>query len=86
MGTVQELGQQNRRRGHQTTVQNLETHWRWVADEGLEGYSAKTIWAMGDGRWGIENQAFNELTQHDHLTHGAHPQPTAILARRFVPG
>ena len=78
--TAQEHWQQNRRRGHQTTVQKMETHWRWVADEGLDGYSAKTIWAIGHGRWGIENHAFNELTQHYHLTHCAHHHPTAILA------
>jgi len=30
--------------------------------------------------WGVENRAFNELTQHYHLEHGPHHEPVAILA------
>jgi hypothetical protein len=35
---------------------------------------------MGHGRWGIENHAFNELTQHYHLEHCPHHHPVAIMA------
>ena len=38
------------------------------------------IWRIGHQRWGVENHAFNELTQHYHLTHCPHHHPTAILA------
>jgi len=38
------------------------------------------IWQAGHQRWGIENHAFNELTQHYHLTHCGHHHPVAILA------
>ncbi|MFM8422084.1 MAG: hypothetical protein ACKOEQ_18390 [Verrucomicrobiota bacterium] len=35
---------------------------------------------MGHQRWGIENHAFNELTQHYHLDHSPHHHPVAIVA------
>lgn len=38
------------------------------------------IWAIGHRRWGVENHAFNELTQHYHLTHCPRHEPVAILA------
>jgi hypothetical protein len=38
------------------------------------------IWRIGHQRWGVENHAFNELTQHYHLTHCPRHEPVAILA------
>ena len=38
--------------------------WRWLVDASLDGYSTSTIWKIGHSRWGVENHAFNELTQH----------------------
>jgi hypothetical protein len=40
----------------------------WVACEGLSDYPAEVIYQGGHRRWGIENQAFNELTQGSDLT------------------
>ena len=40
----------------------------------------RAIWQMGHRRWGIENELFNVLTQHYHLTHCPHHHPVAILA------
>jgi Transposase DDE domain len=57
-----------------------ECHWRWLADSQLDGYPAQTIWQIGHQRWGVENHAFNELTQHYHLTHCPHHHPVGILA------
>jgi hypothetical protein len=57
-----------------------ESHWRWLVSRELDGYGATVIWRIGHQRWGVENHAFNELTQHYQLTHCAHHEPVAILA------
>jgi len=57
-----------------------ESNWLWVATEQLDPYGCRTIWNLGHGRWRIENNAFNVLTQHWHLRHCAHHDPTSILA------
>ena len=57
-----------------------QSDWLWVATEELDGYGGRTIWNLGHGRWRIENNAFNVLTQHWHLRHCAHHDPTSILA------
>lgn len=57
-----------------------ESHWRWLVSRELDGYGAGVIWRIGHQRWGVENHAFNELTQHHHLTHCRHHHPVAILA------
>jgi hypothetical protein len=56
------------------------THWRWSATPELDPYPPVTIWRAGHQRWGIENHAFNELTQHYHLEHCPHHHPVAIMA------
>ena len=58
-----------------------KSQWRWLATEELAAYGPRVIHTGGHGRWGIENQGFNVLTQHYHLTHCAHHHPEAILAR-----
>src|ERR1035441_10530784 len=57
-----------------------QSNWLWVVTEDLGGYGGRTIWNLGHGRWRIENNAFNVLTQHWHLRHCAHHDPTSILA------
>jgi hypothetical protein len=57
-----------------------QTHWRWLVSRELDIYGASVIWRIGHQRWGVENHAFNELTQHYHLTHCRHHTPVAILA------
>ena len=54
--------------------------WRWLVTQALDGYGPEVIWRIGHQRWGVENHAFNELTQHYHLTHCPHHEPVAILA------
>jgi hypothetical protein len=51
-----------------------------VATPELDNYAAAVIWAIGHRRWGVENHAFNELTQPYHLTHCPRHEPVAILA------
>jgi hypothetical protein len=57
-----------------------ESFWRWLVSRELDGYPAEAIWRIGHQRWGVENHAFNELTQHYHLTHCPHHEPIAIVA------
>lgn len=77
---AQEEWRQVRRVAGKKVVIPQQSHWRWLVLQGLNGYDAKVIWQIGHHRWGIENHAFNELTQHYHLTHCAHHHPVAILA------
>jgi len=56
------------------------SQWRWLVTGELDGYGPEVIWRVGHQRWGVENHAFNELTQYYHLTHCPHHEPVAILA------
>ena len=58
--------------------------WWWVASEGLEGYPGELVYAAGHRRWGIENKAFNELTQYYHLEHCYHHEPVSMLAQMLI--
>ncbi len=65
-------------------LQAQQTQWIWVACAGLSGYAAQVIYQVGHRRWGIENQAFNELTQGYHLTHCYHHDPTSMLVQMLI--
>ena len=60
------------------------SHWWWMASEGLRGYACKVVYEGGHRRWGIENKAFNELTQFYHLEHCYHHEPVAMLAQLLI--
>jgi hypothetical protein len=77
---AEEIWEQNHRVGTEKIRQTFQSHWRWLLDEQLNGYGPEVIWRIGHQRWGVENHAFNELTQHYHLTHCPHHEPMAILA------
>jgi hypothetical protein len=77
---AQESYQQNRHLGTRKVSEQCQSHWRWLLDRSLDGYGPEVIWRIGHQRWGVENHAFNELTQHYHLTHCPHHEPVAILA------
>jgi len=72
------------RREGKKLVQAQQSHWRWLVLRELDGYAVQTICRIGHQRWGIENHAFNELTQHYHLTHCEHHHPVAILAALLI--
>lgn len=55
-----------------------QSHWRWLASRELDDADATVIWRIGHQRWGVENHAFNELTQHYHLTHCPRHEAAAI--------
>jgi hypothetical protein len=77
---AQECWEQNKQVGTQKVRQAVQSHWRWLTDDQLNAYGPEVIWRLGHQRWGIENHAFNELTQHYHLTHCPHHEPVAIVA------
>lgn len=63
-------------------VQNCD--WWWMVSAGLQGYPCKIVYEAGHRRWGIENKAFNELTQFYHLEHCYHHEPVAMLAQMLI--
>jgi len=77
---AEERWEQNKRVGTEKVRQTVQSHWRWLVGEQLNGYGPEVIWRIGHQRWGVENHAFNELTQHYHLTHCPHHEPVAIVA------
>jgi hypothetical protein len=60
------------------------SHWWWMVSEGLRVYPCNVIYESGHRRWGIENKAFNELTQFYHLEHCYHHEPAAMLAQMLI--
>lgn len=58
--------------------------WLWAANGGLDGYGPRTIYQGGHRRWGIENKAFNELTQGYHLDHCYHHEPVSMLVQMLI--
>lgn len=56
-----------------------QSHWRWLVSNKLNCVAAKTIQQIGHRRWGIENHAFNELTQGYGLEHCARHEPVAVV-------
>lgn len=70
--------------GGQKISQPKESHWWWLLDEDLQGYPLELAYHAGHRRWGIENKAFNELTQSYHLEHCYHHEPTAMLAQMLI--
>lgn len=61
-----------------------QSQWLWGASDGLDGYGAQVIYQAGHRRWGIENKAFNELTQAYHLEHCYHHEPASMLAQMLI--
>jgi hypothetical protein len=56
-----------------------QSHWRWLVSQRLDSSIPRTIHQIGHRRWGIENHAFNELTQYYGLEHCARHEPVAIV-------
>jgi hypothetical protein len=70
--------------GGEKTQQPQTSNWWWMVSEGLQGYPCKVIYEGGHRRWGIENKAFNELTQFYHLEHCYHHEPVAMLSQMLI--
>lgn len=70
--------------GGQKSRRLQQRHWVWAASDGLRGYDCRVIYQAGHRRWGIENKAFNELTQGYHLDHCYHHEPVSMLAQMLI--
>ena len=70
--------------GGKKTSQPQTSDWGWMVSETLRGYPSQVVYAVGHRRWGIENKAFNELTQFYHLEHCYHHEPVAMLAQMLI--
>lgn len=70
--------------GGKKTRQPQQSQWLWANSPGLDGYGSQVIYQSGHRRWGIENKAFNELTQAYHLEHCYHHEPHSMLAQMLI--
>jgi hypothetical protein len=70
--------------GGTKTRQPQASDWWWMLCEKLKSYPAQMAYEAGHRRWGIENKAFNELTQYYHLEHCYHHEPAAMLAQMLI--
>jgi hypothetical protein len=81
---VRERWSERTRQGKEWKTLQKEQTWIWVVAGELDAYDGATIRDIGHLRWKIENNAFDELTQHWHLTHCAHHKPVAVLALLWI--
>lgn len=70
--------------GGEKISQPNASDWWWMLCEKLKGYPLQMAYHAGHRRWGIENKAFNELTQYYHLEHCYHHEPVAMLAQMLI--
>lgn len=70
--------------GGQKQSREKTSRWLWMHSEGLGTNPCEMIYHAGHRRWGIENKAFNELTQFYHLEHCYHHEPVAMLAQMLI--
>jgi len=75
---------EKRVRGGRKESKARSTKWSWAASAELDGYAPSLIYRAGHRRWGIENKAFNELTQAYHLEHCYHHEPISMLAQMLI--
>jgi len=80
----QENWTENKMVGGKKINQPNSSDWWWMLCQKLQGYPLKMVYQAGHRRWGIENKAFNELTQYYHLEHCYHHQPVAMLAQMLI--
>jgi len=71
--------------GGKKSAQAQQSQWMWVSCHKLAGaYPPRLTYQAGHRRWGIENKAFNELTQGYHLEHCYHHDPTSMLVQMLI--
>lgn len=80
----EETWRENKVTGGKKSAQPRSSEWWWMASARLQSYAPEVIYHGGHRRWGIENKAFNELTQHYHLEHCYHHHPVAMLAQMLI--
>jgi hypothetical protein len=80
----QEQWTQTKITGAKKTSRLQTSDWWWMASEPLQAYPSRLVYEGGHRRWGIENKAFNELTQFYHLEHCYHHEPVAMVAQMLI--
>jgi hypothetical protein len=75
---AEERWEERQRRASRPQRVARNSRWRWLVSRELDDIDATVIWRIGHQRWGVENHAFNELTQHYHLTHCPRHEAAAI--------
>jgi len=75
---------EKRVRGGRKIQKPRQSLWMWAASADLDPCPAEVIYHAGHRRWGIENQAFNELTKGYHLEHCYHHDPTSMLVQMLI--
>ncbi len=75
---------EKRVRGGHKEAKPRRSLWVWAVCDELDGYPARLVYEAGHRRWGIENKAFNELTQGYHLEHCYHHDPTSMLVQMLI--
>jgi hypothetical protein len=75
---------EQRVRGGRQEQRFRQSQWVWAASQELDVYPAQAVYDAGHRRWGIENKAFNELTQGYHLEHCYHHDPTSMLVQMLI--
>jgi len=75
---------EKRVRGGRKEQRPRASQWVWAASARLDGYAAEVVYQEGHRRWGVENKAFNELTQGYHLEHCYHHEPTSMLVQMLI--
>ena len=76
---VRSIESRSHRRQLDKQLQEDQTQWYWVTTLGNTQASTGAVVALGHGRWGIENEGFNELVNQYHADHVYRHEPTAIL-------
>lgn len=70
--------------GGRKQSQPQSSQWWWMQSETLASSPCELTYEAGHRRWGVENKAFNELTQYYHLDHCYHHEPVAMLAQMLI--
>lgn len=81
---ARETWRERTREGKRWKTVDKQQTWIWVVAGELDAYDGAATRDLGHLRWKIENNAFDELTQHWHLTHVAHHQPVAMVALLWI--
>jgi hypothetical protein len=60
-------------------VDDQTSEWFWVTTLAPRRVSTAAVVDLGHGRWGIENEGFNQLATEWHADHADRHEPTALV-------
>jgi len=76
---VKSLESWTRKRQETGEVEELTSQWMWATTLTSEQVGTAGLVALAHSRWKIENQGFNEGSNHYHLDHVYRHEPAALL-------